>query len=246
MIWVHLQTIFSFRSYHLLAFATRKHRALFAVYLFLLSLLVFYFFSGSFIHRNLPVFLKNFPQITFEKGVLTSPSKPVVIPIPQSPFQLVFEAGRKMPPTLNELTESQTLVWISGNTLYMPGANGLQAQPLPPTLNFTTTPEFLKKNQPVLAASLRFFSFIMGILFIPFIFLFDFCIAASVGLFFNLLRARRVSRNRILTWAFFLLGPLSALWFVRLWVTIPLFTLAQIFLCIIYMQQIFNTFPEEN
>ena len=45
-------------------------------------------------------------------------------------------------------------------------------------------------------------------------------------------------------WAVFLMGPLSALWLVHLFVGVPLFTLAVIIVCIIYMQQIFNTLPE--
>ena len=76
--------------------------------------------------------------------------------------------------------------------------------------------------------------------------LFGFCLAGATGLFFKLLYRSYVPRAAVLKWAFFMLGPLSALWYVRMWVNIPLFTFAQVILCIIYMQQIFNTLPEER
>ena len=67
MIFAHLKTIFSFRVYHQLARATKWQMLGFGLYLFLLSLLVFHFFTGAYIRENLPVFLKNFPQATRQK-----------------------------------------------------------------------------------------------------------------------------------------------------------------------------------
>ena len=246
MLWVHLQTIFSFRSYHLLAFTSLRQRVGFAAYLLLLSMVVFYFFSSAYIGKNLPIFLKNFPDVTFESGTLTAPQTAVSAPLPRSDFKIVFDASRNVPPTVNEMIENNTLMFVTQKTLYMPASTGVQSRPLPKELTAHTTPEWLEQNEAMLAASLRFIAFIFSLFLIPLILLFDFCIASAVGLFFNLLRPYRLSRRRILTWAFFMLGPLTVLWFVRLWVTIPLFTLAQFILCIIYMQQIFNTFPEGN
>ena len=245
MIWAHLQTIFSFRVYHTLVHTSRRQRVWFAIYLFLLGTLIFHLFTGGYLRRNLPVFLKNFPQVTFENGILTAPQKTVSAPIPDGPFQITFDAARLTPPTNEELIENHILIFVTQNTLYMPGSTMVQSQSLPPSLTFSTTQDFLQQHQATLAASLRLMAFTASLIFIPLIFLFDFCIAGAVGLFFNLLRAQRVPRGRVLTWAFFMLGPLSALWMVRLWVNIPLFTFAQVILCIIYMQQIFNTLPEE-
>ncbi len=246
MIWIHLKTIFSFRFYHFLTLTSRKQRVLFAIYLFLLSTIVFYLFAGAYIHKNLPVFLKNFPQITLEKGVLTQPQEPVFVPIPNTPFRLAFDATLKSPPSVNELMQTNTLMLLNGNTLYMPGSAGMQTTQLPPTFTMITSQDFLAQYKSFISMFLRFMALITSLIFVPLIFMFDFCLAGAVGLFFNLLRPTRVSRTKILTWAFFLLGPLTALWFVRLWINIPLFTLAQVILCIIYMQQIFNTLPEEN
>ena len=246
MIWAHLQTLFSFRAYHRLALATRGQCVGFAVYLLLLSLLVFYGFSGSYIRHNLPVFLKNFPQVTFEKGVLTAPKGPVYAPVPNSPFKMVFQANRPTPPSAAEMVQQNWLMFITGNTVYIPGATGLQSHPLPDSLSATTTPEFLTAHQPLLAGALTAAAFFASLFLIPLTLLFNFCMAACVGFFFNVLSRRTVPRSIILRWALFVLGPLSVLWYVRLWYPIPLFTLAQLILCIIYMQQIFNLLPEEN
>lgn len=246
MIWIHLKTIFSFHTYHLLTFTSRKQRVFFAIYLFLLTTLIFYLFTGAYVNRNLPIFLKNFPQITIEKGVLTQPKYPVFAPVPGSSFRLAFDASRITPPSVEELLQTNTVMMLQQNTLYVPGSAGMQTTPLPPTLNVVTSQKFLKEQQPFIALMLRFMAFITSLVLIPFIFIFDFCLAGAVGLFLNLLRQNRAPRAHVLTWAFFMLGPLTALWIVRLWVQIPFFALAQLILCIIYMQQIFNTLPEEK
>ncbi len=246
MLWAHLQTIFSFRAYHRLALATRLQCLGFAAYLCLLSLLVFYGFSSGYIRRNLPVFLKNFPQVTFEKGTLTSPAQPVYAYLPGGPFKIEFDTTRKTPPTNQELIEKNILASVTGSTVYMPGSTTLQTRLLPPTLSATTSQEFLAKNQPFLAGILGVAAFMAALFLIPLALLFDFFMAATVGFVFNLINRRRVPRVIVLRWALFLLGPLTLLWFVRLWYTIALFTLAQIILCIIYMQQIFNLLPEEK
>ena len=246
MLWVHIKTILSFRAYHQLAATPLRYRIGFVIYLLLASFLAVYFFSGSLIRRNLPVFLKNFPQITIEKGVLTEPKTPVFAPIPNSSFRLAFDASRTQPPSVNEMVQNNTLMLVSANTLYIPGAAGMQTRELPPEVSVTTSQDFLRENQPDIAAVLRLMAFTASLLLIPLILAFDFCLATLVGCFFNSLRARRVSYTRVMTWALFLLGPLAVLWWVKLWVHIPLFMFAQVILCIIYMQQIFNTLPEGN
>ena len=75
--------------------------------------------------------------------------------------------------------------------------------------------------------------------------LFDYCLALGVLFFFNVWRGAALAKPILLKLAVFLLGPLTLLFFIHLWVTIPLFTMAQLILCIIYVQQIFNTLPEK-
>lgn len=229
-----------------MAFATRGQTIWFAVYLFFLSLIVFHFAAGARIRENLPVFLKNFPTVTFEKGVLTAPKTPVSAPLAQSGLVITFDAARKTPPTLAEMTEKRQLMLFSQNRVYMPSAAGVQSRPLPPEMTFSATPAFLAKHQRDIAAALKAAALLTAILLIPLIMLFDFCLAAAAGMLFKLITRAPVPNGVIFKWAAFLLGPLAALWYARLWFYIPLFTLAQIILCLIYIQQIFNTIPEDR
>lgn len=246
MIWLHIKSILSFRFYHRLAFATRGQMIAFGIYIFMLSLIVFYFFAGSYIDKNLPVLLKNFPEVTFEKGVLTAPKKEVSVTVPESDVKLVFDSSRATPPTQADMVNGQILMLVSGNKLYMPAANGVQSREIPPQLNFVTSQDNLAKQKDTLASALTAVAFMSALFAIPFIMLFGFCVAGAVGMFFKLFTRSALPRRIVLKWAFFMLGPLSALWYARLYWNIPLFTFAQIILCLIYMQQIFNTLPEEK
>ena len=246
MLWLHFKTIFSFSFYKRLLFASRKQMIWFGAYLFLLSVLVFHFAADHHIEENLPILLKNFPQVSFEKGELVSPQTPVSVTVPQTDFKILFDATREVPPTPSELTEKKILMLINGNKMYMPSSAGVKTQQIPAEASFTTTPEFLAKQQSTLEFSLSAVSFMASLMLLPFVMLFGFCMASAVGLIFKLINGFFIPRAAIFKWAFFMLGPLSALWFVRLWFYIPLFTLAQVILCIIYMQQIFNTLTEEK
>lgn len=244
MLLAYLQSVFSFRSYHRLALTSRKAQIGFMLFIFLLSLIIFYFFTGSYLRRTLPAFIKNFPQITFEKGVLTAPNQLVTAPLPGNDFSLAFEAARTTPPTFNEMAEKGWIMLVTGKTIYMPGSGTVQTQTVPEQLSFTTSPAFLAQHQSTLASLLKLMAMMFALFFIPLTLAFDFCLACTIGMLFNLLTRRAVSLGVITRWAVFLLGPLSLLWYVRLWWNIPLFTFAQGILCIIYIQQIFNTLPE--
>jgi hypothetical protein len=163
MLLAHLKTIFSFRFYHRLAFATRGQLFGFGAYLFLLSVIVFHFFAGAYIRENLPVLLKNFPQVTFEKGVLTEPKTPVSVSVPQSDFKIVFDASLTTPPTLKEMTDSRTLMLVTGDKLYMPGSGGVQSRTLPQTLTFTASQENLEKEKDTLAGALAAVGFLTSL-----------------------------------------------------------------------------------
>ncbi len=229
-----------------MAFATRGQTLWFAAYVFFLSILAFHFAADGRIQENLPVFLKNFPAVTFEKGFLTAPQTPVNAPIPQSELVIAFDAARQTPPTRNEMTHNKQLMLVNQNRVYMISSTGVQSQTLPADLSFSATPQVLAAHQSELAASLKIIAFITALFTVPLIMLFDVCLAACAGMLFKLVTRAPVPNGIIFKWSVFLLGPLSALWYVRLWFYIPLFTLAQAILCLIYMQQIFNTLPEER
>lgn len=246
MVWIHLKTLFSFRFYHRLILTTRWQVIGFAAYLWLLSVLVFYGFASGFVQKNLPAFLKNFPQVTFEKGVLTAPKNTVYAPLPESDLKIAFDATRKTPPANEDFVRNNLLAVVSSNTLYMPGARGVQQRTIPPSLSFTTTQEFLNTHVNLLAGGIIATALMAACFCIPFIMLFDFFLAASVITFFSIWTRRLLPRRITIRWAVFLQGPLAILWYVRLWYDIPLFMWAQVFLCIIYVQQIFNLIPENN
>jgi len=210
--------------------------------LFLLSLLVSYFTASAYINKNFPSFLKNFPEVTFEKGVLTAPEHPVSISIPGSPAQLIFDASKDaIPPATSADTP---LIWVHGNQLLISANGSTQTQFLPSELSFVTSQENLAKYQPVLLSSARLTFAFFSVFLILFIAFFSFCLAFATGLTFKIVRQIPLPYPVLARWAFFLLGPLSLLWYIRLWVNIPLFSFAQLILCIIYMQQIFNLLPE--
>lgn len=216
----------------------------FLIYLGLVWLLMFYWVSGKIIKRNVPLFLKNFPQVTFEKGVLTEPTTPVYAFLPQGELKIGFDAGRQTPPTLEEFTQNKWLAFVMKDSIYTPDGSAVQKFKLPGTLTLTTSQDFLTQHKVQLTQILRFFVFMVSLFFIPLILVFDFCLALTVCFFFNIRTRRFLPRRVLVRWAVFLLGPLSVLWYVRLWYNIPLFMLAQLILCIIYVQQIFNLIPE--
>ncbi|MBP5430022.1 MAG: DUF1189 family protein [Elusimicrobiaceae bacterium] len=243
MILVHLKTLFSFRFYHFLAQLKARYAVGFVLYLFAISVLIFYFFTGSVLKTHLPIFLKNFPQVTFEKGVLTNPQQAVAAPISGTDFQIVFDAAAQTPPSVQELMTNHTLAWVHKNQIYIPSANGLQTQTIPANVSFTSTPQTLEKYQGTLQTSLRVAAFVSSLFLIAFILVMDYCLALAVVLCFHIFRHIFLPKTMLLKYAAFLLGPLTTLWIVRLWVNIPLFSIAQLILCIIYTQQIFNSIP---
>ena len=244
MLFIHFKTLFSFKFYHRLATLPLKYVVGFGAYLFALSVIIVFFFTGSVLKENLPAFLKNFPQVTFENGVLTAPQEAVSAPIPGTPFKIVFDAAAQMPPSADELFQQNTVAWVHKNTLYIPSGDTLQRQQIPTNFNFTSSQESLEKYQPTLLASLRAALFITSLLFLALLLIYEFGLALCTLLIFNLFHGAFYSKTMLLKLAAFLLGPLTALFWVRLWVHIPLFSLAQIVLCIIYVQQIFNSKTE--
>ncbi len=245
MLFIHFKTLFSFRFYHRLAQLSILHVVGFVIYLFLLNVIVLFFFTGSFLKTNLPVFLKNFPQVTFENGVLTQPQQAVSAPIPNTNFKIVFDATADKAPSVEELTRDNTLAWIHKNQLYIPSSTGLQIQDLPQNLNFTSDQQTLEKNKNSLFLSLRIALFLVSLVMLALFLLFDYCLTLGVLFFFNIWKGSPLARSTLLKLAAFLLGPLTILLFIHLWINVPFFTLAQLILTIIYVQQIFNTIPEK-
>ena len=190
MLFIHVKTLFSFRFYHRLAQLRIPYVAGFAIYLFLLNIIVLFFFTGSFLKTNLPVFLKNFPQVTFENGILTQPQQAVSAPVPNTDFKIVFDATADKAPSAEELLQSNTLAWVHKNQLYIPSASGLQIQDLPKNLNFTSDQQTIEKYRKSLFTSLRLAIFLVSLLLVVLFLLFDYCLALGVLFFFNIWKRR--------------------------------------------------------
>lgn len=244
MLFIHFKTLFSFKFYRRLASLSPKYAVGFAAYLFVLSVIIVFFFTGSVLKENLPAFLKNFPQITFENGVLTAPQQAVSAPIPGTDFKIVFDAAAAMPPSAEELIKNNTVAWVHKNGLYIPSGDTLQRQEIPANFNFTSSQEALDKYRPTLSASLRAALFITSLFFLALLLVYEFGLALCTLLIFNLFHGAFYPKTALLKLAAFVLGPLTTLFWLRLWIHIPLFTLAQTVLCIIYVQQIFNAQSE--
>ena len=176
--------------------------------------------------------------------MLTQPTSAVSAPIPNTDFKIVFDAQAKVPPSSEELIKNNTIAWVHNNQIYVPSNTGLQIQQLPKNVNFTSDQPTLQKHQKTLLFSLRITSLIISIFFVGVLLVYSYILALAVCLFFNFLRGWPLSRRTLIKLSAFLLGPLTTLFLIRLWVPIPLFSLAQVVLCIIYTQQIFNTIPE--
>ncbi len=241
MLFIHFKTLFSFQFYQRLMALAPRYAWGFAAYLFLVSVIVCFFFTNSVLKKNLPAFIKNFPQVTFENGTLTAPQEPVSAPIPGTDYNLVFDASAQTPPSVAELLKQNTLAWVHKNHIYIVSGQQLQMQTLPENLSFTSSQENLKKHKGTLAAAVRVTAFITSLLVLGFVLLMNWGLALCVCLFFNIFHHSPLSKGLLCKLATFLLGPLTTLWCVRLWVNIPLFSLAQFIVCVIYVQQIYNT-----
>lgn len=240
MIGLHLHTIFSFSVYHRLLALTRKQIVLFCIYLFLISSIVFYFYASNVVKKNLPVFLKNFPHITIEKGQLIYPETPTYAISPSGKFKVLFDAKNSIPPANQELLQNQILMVVTKNTLFTPGPKQIQTRSIPTELSIDTTQEFLQSNQTEIASLIKVMAVLFSIVAIPIALLLDVTLAFCVLFTFRNLTRKFVHFKTILYWSIFLLGPLTILWYINLFFPVPLFVFAKLILCIIYAQQIFN------
>ena len=214
------------------------------MYLFLICLVGLNLFVGRYLDAQMPLMIKNFPLVAFENGRLVQPAAPTLFEIPQSGFSILFNAQLQTPPSKEEFINKGLAAVAGPDGLYMPTAAGVQKQPWPQKITFSTTQEFLNKYKDTISGTINAMAFMSSFVIVPLMFSFFFCAAMTAGLFFRLVSRRFVPLSLVAKWAVFLMGPLSALWLINLFIGVPLFTLAVIIVSIIYMQQIFNTLPE--
>ena len=246
MIPVFFQSVFSFRSYHRLRVLGPWRTGFFVFYLLLLGVLFFNIWFAFQLTEKLPVFLRAVPELTFEKGVLTSPQEALSVPVPGTDFTAVFDAAAKTPPSRQTFIDKRILFFIAGNKIYTASVAGVQSQTLPPQLSAEVTPQLLEKYTPSIKSVLQAAAFFGSFFALGFFFLFSFLLAASVVYMWSGWKRSPLPAGAVLRWAALLQGPALVLWLVNLFWGVPLFLFAVFILFMIYTQQIFNVMPEEK
>lgn len=246
MISLYFQSIFSFSAYHRLRTLGRWKTALFAFYLLLLGALVFNIWFAVQLHNKLPVLINSFPTLTFEKGTLTAPDKPVTVNIPGTDFIAVFDAQAKNPPSRNEFLQKQIMAFVTGNKIYMISASGLQSQIIPKQFSVQLNPQKIQEYEPTIKSILQTAAFFGSLFALALYLLFSFCLAGSLLYLWAGFKRVFVPLPVIMRWAVLLQGPSLTLWIVNLLWGVPLFLFGLFILFMIYIQQIFNFFPREQ
>lgn len=246
MISLYFQSIFSFASYHRLRTLGRWKTALFAFYLLLLGTLVFNLWFAVQLHDKLPVLINQFPSLTFDKGTLTAPDKPVTVKIPGTDFIAVFDAQAPNPPSRDEFLQKHIMAFVSGNKIYMISGSGLQSQVLPKQFSAQVGPQWLKKYESTIRNIFQTAAFFGSFLALGLYLLFSFCLAGSLIYLWAGFKRILLPAPVIVRWAVLLQGPSLTLWIVNLLWGVPLFLFGLFILFMIYIQQIFNFFPREQ
>lgn len=242
-VWLH--SLLSFRSYHRLRLAGPWRTGFFALYLAAVGFLICNCFFAWQIHRKLPLFIQHFPTLTFEQGKLVAPQEPVSVSIADTGYSIRLQA-QGQPPTQQQFIDQHLLAFVSQNQVYIPSVNGVSVQELPVQLNGEISSQWLEQQAPALRTLLQsmalFFSAFLIVIFV----LFSFALAFLVLLIWRALTRQPVPLSTLWRWAVFLQGPAFVLLLLHLFVQVPLFFFALFILFNIYVQQIFNTLPDER
>lgn len=240
--WFH--TLFHFRAYSRLAQAGTAKTALFAVYILLVGALAFNIFFSVQLGKRLTPFLREFPELTFERGVLTAPDKAVSVMIPGTPYSIRFDASDSPVPSQREFLNQQIAAFVHADRIYMPTAAGVQSQPVPPQMDGKITPQFLLAHQDDIRRVLQSAAFIVSFAGLLAGLAGSVLLAWAVLSLWNGISRAGAKTSALLRMAVFLQGPACALWLLHLCAGVPLFLFALFILFNIYSQQIFNTFTE--
>ena len=243
-VWFH--TVFGFRSYHYLRQATPWRTAWFAIYLLAIGILVFNIYFAFQIHKQLPVFVKNFPSLTFDKGRLIAPDKAVSVVIPGTDYILRFDATAPHPPSVQNFINDKIIAFITGDRFYMISMGGLNSQPIPAQVDGVYDSQRLQSYVFTLRSLLSTMVFVGSFLITGTFLFFSMLMAAAVVFFWSRVSRKTQPFSTLTRWAVFLQGPAFVLWIIHLIWGVPLFSFAIFILFNIYVQQIFNTLPEKR
>lgn len=244
MLVIWFKTIFSFSIYPLLRRVTPWRTAFFALYLWLMGVLVFNLYFAWQVHDKLPVFIRNFPTLNFEKGHLVSEEK-AVIHIPSTDYAILLDSTRQSPPTAQEFADKHWLAFINDNQLYMLSVAGVSSQPIPAQVDGIIDAAWLQEHSSSIRGVLQTMIFMGSFFFLALFFFLSWLMAGSVILFWMGFNRHPMPLGIMTRWAIFLQGPALVLWIVNLLSGVPLFVLALFILFNIYVQQIFNILPDD-
>ena len=245
MLLIWLKSIFSFSIYHLLGKTSAWRTAFFMLYLTLVGILVFNIYFAYQVHQNLPIFIQHFPTLTFTKGRLITQDKKI-LSIPGTDQSIIFAPEEVLPPSKEEFVEKQVVAFIRADRFYMPTVTGVSSQLIPPEIDGQINAQTLQTYAPTLRSLLQTFAFIGAFLIVGGFFIFSFLMAWTVCFFWRNLMRAPVALSTLTRWAVFLQGPVLVLWIIHLCIGVPLFFLAVFILLNIYVQQIFNTLPDNR
>ena len=245
MLAVWFKTIFSFTAYHQLGKVSAWKTAFFMLYVGLVGILVFNVYFAWQIHQKLPVFIRNFPTITFEKGQLLTQEK-ITLSIPGTSQQIILATSSDDPPTKQEFLDKQIALFVQNNRLYMPSMTGVSSQPIPSEIDGKIDTQTLQTHAQTLRNLLQTVICIGSFLLVGAFFLFSYFMAWTLCFFWQGFQRATLPLGLITRWAVFLQGPALVLWIINLIYSVPLFVFAVFILFNIYVQQIFNTLPDHR
>ncbi|MBR3603248.1 MAG: DUF1189 family protein [Elusimicrobiaceae bacterium] len=235
---------FWFPCYHRFSRISAWKTALFALWLLLVGMLIFNVYFIVQTNKQLPVFLKSLPTISFADGEMTAPLTKLTLAVPKTQYQIILDTTATQPPSLQTFFDDKIMLFVSKSHFYVPSVAGLQAQSIAKEWNVNLTPQWFKEKEQDIKSVLQTVFFVVSFFVMLFFFLGSFCMAAAVIFLWQGFTQKRVPLSVRLRWAVFLQGPALALFALNLFISVPLFLFAVFILFMMYSQQIYNTLPE--
>jgi len=213
------------------------------IYLWLMGAIIFNIYFSWQLSRELPVFVRKLPELTFQQGRLITPDTPHTISIPKTPYVILLNTKAQTPPDSQEFLDKKIVAFVTADAIYLPSIFGVNKQPFSPKLDGTLTTQLSEKYIPAFRTFLQTAAFFGSFLIVGFFLLFSLLLSFMIVLTWRTFKRIPIPFSTVGKWAVFLQGPALVLWSIHLIYTIPLFTFALFILFNIYTQQIFNTLP---
>ena len=245
-IWFH--TIFGFQFYHRLRAAGKWLTLFFALFLWLVGLVLTNLYFSFQIRQKLPLFLQKLPALTFEQGHLVEPKDKTRLSIPGTDYRLILDAAAapETIPSPQDFVQKKLVAFVTRDMIYTPGVTGINAQPIPSQFHGTFNQAWFGKHMSDIRNVLQSIVLIGSVFAVAFFGICSVLLAGAVLYFWRGMLRAAVPTRLLWKWAVFLQGPALILWIIQLIWGIPLFVFGLFILFNIYIQQIFNTLPDSR